>query len=414
MRRYAPVAVLALLIVPSTIGALAQGVASPVGIFEGRGDVGKVLHPGSVLFDAAKKTYAISGSGHNMWATDDAFHYVWKRVSGDVSIAADIAWTNTGGNPHKKAVLVMRQSLDADSAYADAAAHGDGTFSLQGREEAGAPTHEVQANAPRPVRLKLQRSGDYFYMSYGGEGEALTLAGGAVRVPFREPFYVGIGVCAHDPNVIESATFSNVAIEPGTPKPAGRQLRVFSTIETITVSSTDRRAVQVIDGRAEAPSWTVDNAFIYASGDKLYRIPVAGGQPSPVDAATPGREPGPERSPDRAYVYYTAENSGQMHVWRKREDGSQPEMLTTDEYSNWFPHPSPDGLRLVFLSYPKGSRAPVAGQTDYGDVLLRVMTLADRKVTVLAKIVGGRGTIDLPSWSPDSRRLAFVSYLLLP
>ena len=103
-----------------------------------------------------------------------------------------------------------------------------------------------------------------------------------------------------------------------------------------------------------------------------------------------------------------------MHVWRKREDGSQPEMLTTDEYSNWFPHPSPDGLRLVFLSYPKGSRAPVAGQTDYGDVLLRVMTLADRKVTVLAKIVGGRGTIDLPSWSPDSRRLAFVSYLLLP
>ena len=92
-----------------------------------------------------------------MWATDDAFHYVWKRVSGDVAITADIAWENTSGNPHKKAVLVMRQSLDGDSAYADAAAHGDGTFSLQARDEKGAATHEVQANAPRPTRLKLQK-----------------------------------------------------------------------------------------------------------------------------------------------------------------------------------------------------------------------------------------------------------------
>jgi Tol biopolymer transport system component len=103
-----------------------------------------------------------------------------------------------------------------------------------------------------------------------------------------------------------------------------------------------------------------------------------------------------------------------MQVWRKRADGSEPEALTSDEYSNWFPHPSPDGLRLVFLSYPKGTRGPKAGVADYEDVFLRVMTLADRKVTTIAKINGGRGTIDLPSWSPDSRRLAFISYLQLP
>ena len=158
-----------------------------MGLFDGRGDVGKVLHPGSVVFDAAKKSYALTASGHNMWATEDGFHYVWKRASGDVSIAADIAWNNFGGNPHKKAVLVIRQSLDADSAYADAAAHGDGTFSLQGREEAGAATHEVQANAPRPTRLKLEKSGDYFYMSYAGEGETLKPSGGAVRVVLKDP-----------------------------------------------------------------------------------------------------------------------------------------------------------------------------------------------------------------------------------
>src|SRR5262245_15476269 len=345
MRRYTPVAVLALLIVPSTIGALAQGVASPVGVFEGRTDVGKVLHAGTVVFDAAKKSYALTASGHNMWATEDGFHYVWKRVSGDVSIAADITWNNFAGNPHKKAVLVMRQSLDADSAYADAAAHGDGTFSLQAREEAGAPTHEVQANAPRPVRLKLEKIGDYFYMSSATEGQPLKGTGGAVRVPLKEPFYIGIGLCAHDPNAIEAATFSNVTIEPSPAKPTSNKSRVVSTIETITVSSTDRRAIQVIDGRAESPVWTMDNTFIYANAGKLFRIPVAGGEASAVDAAIPGREPGPERSPDAAYVYYTAESAGRMQVWRKRADGSEPDALTSDEYSNWFPHPSPDGLR---------------------------------------------------------------------
>jgi Tol biopolymer transport system component len=158
----------------------------------------------------------------------------------------------------------------------------------------------------------------------------------------------------------------------------------------------------------------MDNAFIYGSGGKLYRIPVAGGVPSVVDSTMPGRQPGPEPSPDGAYTYYSAEKDGRMQVWRKRADGSEAEALTSDEYNNWFPHLSPDGLRLVFLSYPDGTRTPKPDEADYGDVFLRVMTLADRKVTTIAKIVGGRGTIDLPSWSPDSRRLAFISYMLLP
>jgi TolB protein len=413
MRRYALRAGLVLFIaatVPFQLRTPAQGVAPPVGIFEGHGDVGKVLHEGSVAFDTAKKTYAIRGSGHNMWATDDAFQYVWKKVSGDVAITADIAWDNTSGNPHKKAVLVMRQSLDGDSAYADAAAHGDGTFSLQARDEKGAATHEVQANAPRPGRLKLQKIGDTFHMYYAGEGEALKLSGGSLRVALREPFYVGIGVCAHDPAVVEGATFSNVSIVAGTPKATSGKPRLFSTLETVTLSSTDRRTVQIVERRIEAPTWNLDNTLIYGSGGRLYRIPIDGGTPTPVDAGAPGRTPGPESSPDGRHIYYTAESAGRMQVWRKAADGSGQEQITSDDYSNWFPHPSPDGLRLVFLSYEKD----VNGHPENKNVLLRVMTVADRKITVLAKVFGGQGTIDLPSWSPDSRRLAFVSYLLLP
>jgi hypothetical protein len=327
-----------------------------------------------------------------------------------VAITADIAWDNTSGNPHKKAVLVMRQSLDGDSAYADAAAHGDGTFSLQARDEKGAATHEVQANAPRPTRLRLQKIGEYFHMSYATEGEDLKLSGGSLRVALREPFYVGIGVCAHDPEVVEAATFSNVSIVTGSPKATGPKPRLFSTLETVTLSSTDRRTVQVVEGRLESPTWTLDNMLVYGNGGSVYRIPSAGGTPAAVDAGAPGRVVGPEPSPDGNYIYYTEESLGQMQIWRKRSDGSQPEQITSDELGNWFPHPSPDGLRLVFLSYGKG----VKGSPRDRDVMLRVMTLADRKITVLARVFGGQGTIDLPSWSPDSRRLAFVSYLLLP
>ena len=99
---------------------LAQLTPTDLGLFESHGDVGMVRRPGSVKFDPASRTYQVAGSGENMWFATDAFHYVWKRVSGDVTLAADIRWIGTGGNAHRKACLLIRQTLDADSPYADA------------------------------------------------------------------------------------------------------------------------------------------------------------------------------------------------------------------------------------------------------------------------------------------------------
>src|SRR5258708_39989936 len=101
------------------LGAVASLAQDPVGIFENHADVGAVLHPGSATFDAATHTYTLTGSGDNMWLGTDAFQFVWKKVSGDVDLTADIAFATTTGNPHKKAVLMIRQSLDTDSVYAD-------------------------------------------------------------------------------------------------------------------------------------------------------------------------------------------------------------------------------------------------------------------------------------------------------
>ena len=113
----------------------------------------------------AKRTYTISGSGENMWLAADAFQFVWKKISGDVTLTADISFLTKTGNEHKKAVLMLRQSLDADSVYADVALHASGLTSLQFRDEKGAITHEIQSNLSAPKRLRIAKRGDYVYMS---------------------------------------------------------------------------------------------------------------------------------------------------------------------------------------------------------------------------------------------------------
>src|SRR5580704_10607716 len=104
-----------------------------------------------------------------------------------------------------------------------------------------------------------------------------------------------------------------------------------------------------------------------------------------------------------------------MQIWRMLADGSQQEQVTSDEFNNWFPHISPDGKWMVFLSYDK----TVTGHPENKDVVLRLMPLAgdtvpNGKITLLAQLFGGQGTINVPSWSPDSKELAFVSYQLIP
>ena len=123
-----------------------------------------------------------------------------------------------------------------------------------------------------------------------------------------------------------------------------------------------------------------------------------------------GLDDGPEYAPDGNYIYFNSVRTGLMQIWRMKPDGSGQEQVFNDEYNNWFPHISPDGKWMVFLSFDKS----VEGHPPNKDVVLRVMSMIDKKITVLAKLLGGQGTINVPSWSPDSTRLAFVSYQLIP
>ena len=160
--------------------------------------------------------------------------------------------------------------------------------------------------------------------------------------------------------------------------------------------------------------WSPDGKTLTFCGQRdgkfdIYTIPVGGGEEKRLTTAE-GLDDGPEYSPDGAYIYFNSERTGRMQIWRMRPDGSEQEQVTSDDLNNWFPHISPDGKQMVYLTYGKD----VKGHPPNQDVMLRVMSLADKRIRVLAKLFGGQGTINVNSWSPDSRRLAFVSYQLLP
>ncbi|HTY01804.1 MAG TPA: hypothetical protein VMG09_17390 [Bacteroidota bacterium] len=467
-----------------------------VGMFDNHGDIGRTLKAGTASYDPSTQEYRVGGAGTNMWFTGDEFQFVWKQWSGDVALAADVRWIGTGGNPHRKACVIIRQSLDPGSAYADAALHGEGLTSLQYRDVTGGTTHEIQCNVSAPTRICIVRDGDDVFMMIAAKGEKLHPAGGSFKLPFKEPFYVGLGVCAHDSTAFEEAVFSNVSLSKPPVTTAERVLE--STLETIAIESTDRRAIYTTRDHIEAPNWSRDGEYFLFNGNgKIFRLPVKGGTPTQIDlgfavrcnndhglspdgkllaisdqtvgeksliyvvpssggtpqritanapsywhgwspdgntlaycaerngefdiytipsvggeekrlTTAPGLDDGPDYSPDGKYIYFNSERTGMMQIWRMKADGSDQQQMTNDEYNNWFAHPSPDGKWIVFLSYGK----EVKGHPENKDVMLRLMPANGGEIRVLAKLFGGQGTINVPSWSPNSSMVAFVSYRL--
>jgi TolB protein len=185
--------------------------AAGVGIFDSDGSVGDTPKKGSVEYNAAAGEYRITGGGANIWASIDAFHFVWKRLSGDVTLTADVQFSGAGAAAHRKAVLMVRQGLEPDSPYADVALHGDGLTSLQFRPTTGAITQEMRSPVTAPTRIRIERRGEQFTIYAGKPGEELKSTGTAI-VSLSDPVYVGLGVCSHNADNLETAIFSNVKL----------------------------------------------------------------------------------------------------------------------------------------------------------------------------------------------------------
>lgn len=160
--------------------------------------------------------------------------------------------------------------------------------------------------------------------------------------------------------------------------------------------------------------WAPNNKEVVYVGQRdgkniyhIYRNSIDGGKEVQLTHHVSGHVDGPEYSPDGKYIYYNGNQSGTMQLWRMKPDGTGNEQLTFDENNNWFPHLSPDGKWIVFISFPKEINPD--SHPSYKRVTLKLMPASGGAPRVIAYLYGGQGTINVPSWSPDSKHIAFVS-----
>jgi hypothetical protein len=202
---------------------------TPIGIFEGQSDVGSALAPGSASYDAASGQYTINSAGYNVWYTRDEFRYLWKKMSGDVSLAADITFPDPKGFGDRKAVLIVRQDLEDDSKEAIAALHGAGMIQLAQRAEKNVRVKDMEfriGGRGRPggaspdslvpvfaKRIGIEKQGDSFALFVRLEGEPMHQFGPPIQLHMDGHFYVGIGFCSHLPDKSDTAVISNVVLE---------------------------------------------------------------------------------------------------------------------------------------------------------------------------------------------------------
>ena len=482
--------------------AATRSDAQSTGVFTQTTDVGNPKIKGSTKYGADTQSYIMTGSGTNIWAKADEFHFAAVQMSGDFILTVNCKFEGKGMNAHRKIGLMIRENLNGGARYADAAIHGDGLTSLQYRPKENEETLEIKATLTAPDIIQLEKKGDTIIMRAAKTGVPFVETGRMV-IPFAQQVYAGLFLCSHDATVIETAKFHNFRIDvPAAANVDGYRQPAASRLEIMDIETGVRKVIYTTKGHIEAPNWFLNGKYlIYNSGGLLYRfplntktpevintgnvkscnndhglsfdgkmiaissstklpggksgsmvytVPVKGGTPVAITKDVPsywhgwspdgktlvfcaerngdynvfgisskggdefqlttanGLDDGPEYAPDGKHIYFNSVRSGMMKIWRMSPDGSNQEQVSFGDYNDWFAHISPDGKKMVYVSYP--AYVPANSHPNNQRVMIHLQSTAGQEQKVLAYIYGGQGTMNVPSWSPDGKKIAFVSF----
>ncbi len=386
--------------------ALAQTKA--IGIFSDQGSVGQTPPGVKAAYDPVKGEYRITGGGENIWNSTDSFYFVWKKASGDMTLTADVEWVGTSDANHRKAVVMIRQSLDPGSAYADAVSHGDGLTSLQFRGAANEQTYQIFTNIEGRVRLRLVREGSRFTMYAGKPGEELKPVGPVEYVSLKGSVYVGLGVCSHVATTLETAVFSNVKLEE---RAAAVSRPAITGIANIAIKVKDfeeaRKFYTGVVGLEEAFQ-TTDSEV----PGKLSSFKVNDRQFVEISPTLQGEE-------DRLIrIGFETADASRLRDYLASKGVAVPSSIGTDaNHNRSFSVKDPDGNRVQFVEYLPGSlHSRDAGQhlsaNRLSDHILHVgarVADASRSDSFYKDILGFR-----PQWKggPTDDRFEWVSLMV--
>ncbi len=374
-----------------------------VGIFDGHGDIGTNVKPGSAIYIPAAQQYIISGAGYNVWFDHDEFQYAWKKMKGDFILYTRAEFLGPWVNYHRKVGWMVRKSLDGNSAQVNAVEHGDGLTSLQWRPTTGAQTEEHRLKMKYTNIIQLERKGNMYIMRaavYGDTFETDTLK----NIDLGDEVYVGLFVGSHNSDVVETGVFSNVRItvpyigiaNQTTPMTLG------SNLEILDVASGKREIIYKVPYSIQAPNWTPDgkslifndgNGIMYRfdlesktvaaintggivhnnndhvlsfdgkmlglsnfekdlGGSIIYTVAQGGGYPTQITPKGPSYLHG--WSPDGKDLVFCGERNGEFDVYKVPAEGGKEIRLTDAKGLDDGPEYTPDGNYIYFNSVRSG------------------------------------------------------------
>jgi Tol biopolymer transport system component len=474
-----------------------------IGMFDGQTDIGTVNPKGTATYNAETQQYTLIGGGANIWNKHDDFNFLWKKMTGDFILRANVHFVGKGANEHRKIGLMVRSALTPGSKYVDAAVHGVKLVAMQYRTAADDSTHQIISKVEDADVIQLERRGKVYKLWAAKKGD-LFLVDSMKTDEIGNEVYSGLFICSHQPGVAEKAIFSNVRVSV----PAKIDFKPYSdyigsNIEILDMATQNSRIIYQYDKSIQAPNWTRDGkSLLYNKDDLLYMydlatnkptllntgdvrrnnndhvisfdgkmlaissfgakdgpdngksvgyvVPITGGQPKRVTTTAPSYihswspdgktlvftsqrngnfdiysvspnggpetrlttdpmyDDGSEFTPDGKYIYFNTTRTGHMQIFRMKPDGSEQTQITHSETNDWFPHISPDGKWIVYISFLR-SEVTIQDHPFYRHVYIQVMPINGGPSKVVAYLYGGQGTINTPSWSPDSKKIAFVS-----